>query len=330
MNCYDSNGLRLKWNVLLILASAAVIEINFNTTQQLSNIMLSKTAAACAIIMLGAQATEAENWNRGYAAAPYAAAPYSAPSYGYKAAPYQKAYNSYPAFEWGRRSTYRPRDVKAYNTDKVDAYWKNEVEKETIQASCEFDFLGYSHSSGRIALEQKPGDNTSMIGEFAGIKPGIHALKVHEFGDLEYGCESTGDVFNPFGAYRGHSHDDIWERRVGDVEQVQGRWDTKAEYKNRDALVMLSGPNSVLGRSLVLYEREDDHDQTEHPATYEREGRYREGEGKRIACCVIGLAKGEKEMPKPVQKPSQKLPEKPTYHAAPSRGYGFAPRLPYW
>lgn len=32
-------------------------------------------------------------------------------------------------------------------------------------------------------------------------------------------------------------------------------------------------------------------------------------------------------MPKPVQKPSQKLPEKPTYHNA---GYGFAPRQPYW
>ena len=127
--------------------------------------------------------------------------------------------------------------MKAYNTDKVDAFWKNEVEKETIQASCEFDFLGYSHSSGRIALEQKPGDNVSMIGEFAGVKPGIHALKVHEFGDLEYGCESTGDVFNPFGAYRGHSHEDIHERRVGDIEQVQGRWDTKAEYKDRKSVV---------------------------------------------------------------------------------------------
>jgi len=297
--------------------------------------MFKSAAAACAIIMIGAHATETEaeteSWG-GYNNYSYKPAPAAyKPAYGgYKAAPY----NSYPSFEWGRRSTYRPRDVKAYNTEPVDAYWKHEVETETIQASCEFDFLGYSHSSGRIALEQKPGDNTSLIGEFEGIKPGLHALKVHEFGDLEWGCESTGEVFNPFGAYRGHSHEDIYERRVGDVEQVQGRWDTKAEYKNRDALVMLSGPNSVIGRSLVLYEREDDHDQTEHPATHEREGRYREGEGKRIACCVIGLAKGEKELPKPVQKPSQKLPEKPKHDF----GYGFghghghfgAHRQPYW
>ena len=160
-----------------------------------------------------------------------------------------------------RRSTIRPRDVKAYNVEPVDNYWKYaEKEDEESIASCEFDFLGYSHSSGYLELRQKPHDLTSIIGEFEMIKPGLHALKIHEFGDLEYGCESTGDVYNPFGAYRGHSHEDIHDRRVGDIEQVQARFDTNAEYKNRDLLVNLSGPNSVIGRSMVLYEMEDDHD----------------------------------------------------------------------
>ena len=84
------------------------------------------------------------------------------------------------------------------------------------------------------------------------------------------------------------------DRRVGDIEQVQARFDRNAEYKNRDGLVDLSGPLSVLGRSIVLYEREDDHDETEHAPRNDREGRKREGEGARIGCCVIGLAKGEK------------------------------------
>ena len=209
-------------------------------------------------------------------------------------------------FPWVRRSTIRPRDVKAYNVEPVDNYWKYAPkEDEEIIASCEFDFLGYSHSSGTLELRQKPHDLTSIIGEFEMIKPGLHALKIHEFGDLEYGCESTGDVYNPFGAYRGHSHEDIHDRRVGDIEQLQARFDTNAEYKNRDLLVNLSGPNSVIGRSMVLYEREDDHDQTEHPMTKDREGRFREGEGARIACCVIGLAKGE--------KPAQPHPSKPRF-----------------
>lgn len=48
-----------------------------------------------------------------------------------------------------------------------------------------------------------------------------------------------------------------------------------------------------MGRALVLYERKDDHDITEHPQIEGREGRMRMGAGERIACCVIGLAKGE-------------------------------------
>ena len=45
---------------------------------------------------------------------------------------------------------------------------------------------------------------------------------------------------------------------------------------------------------MVLYEREDDHDETEHAPSNDREGRKREGKGARIGCCVIGLVKGEK------------------------------------
>jgi len=59
-----------------------------------------------------------------------------------------------------------------------------------------------------------------MTGEFSGIRPGLHALKIHEWGDLSDGCNSTGEVFNPFGSPHGHSHFDILDRRYGDIEQV--------------------------------------------------------------------------------------------------------------
>jgi len=57
--------------------------------------------------------------------------------------------------------------------------------------------------------------------------------------------------------------------------------------------VTLSGPNSVIGRSMVIYEREDDVYQTEHDPSYGRDGRYREGQGLPIACCVIGWSKAD-------------------------------------
>jgi Cu-Zn family superoxide dismutase len=256
-----------------------------------------KFTTACAVIAAAASAAQQRYYApqgvqqqlNYYQQAPQQRTLYQEPRYG----SYQQ--QSY-GFPWVRRSTIRPRDVVAQMPTLVDNYWKTAPKvEETIIASCEFDFLGYSYSMGRIELKQKPGDLTSMIGEFEHIEPGLHALKIHEYGDLEYGCESTGDVFNPYGAPWGHSHLDIHDRRVGDIEQLQARWDKGAEYKNRDLLVNLSGPNSVIGRSMVLYEREDDHDRTEHPATESRPAIVREGMGRRIGCCVIGLAQGEKQ-----------------------------------
>ena len=218
--------------------------------------MFSQITFACAL-MLGANASEQYfGGNRGHGG-------YGAPQgYGHSGYGHQQSYG----FPWVRRSTIRPRDVKAWNVEPVDNYWKTAPEEdEEIIASCEFDFLGYSHSEGSLELRQKPHDLTSIIGEFKNVQPGLHALKIHELGDLEYGCESAGYVYNPFGAKHGHSHFDINDRRVGDLENLQARFDTNAEYKNRDLLVNLSGPNSVIGRSMVLYEREDDFDQTEHP-----------------------------------------------------------------
>lgn len=265
--------------------------------------MLSKVTFAAALVM-GASAIDAEQYGYGYNAAPYGGSSRG----GYGGARRVDSYGGYGGqsygFPWVRRSTIRPRDVKAYNEEPVDNYWKSAPkEDEEIIASCEMDFLGYSHSTGTLELRQKPHDLTSIIGEFTGLKPGLHAMKIHEYGDLEYGCESTGEVYNPFGAYRGHSHEDIHDRRVGDIEQIQARFTGDAEYKNRDLLANLSGPNSIVGRSLVVYEREDDHDQTEHEMTHDREGRYREGEGRRIGCCVIGLAKAEKPKPENPSKP---------------------------
>ncbi len=290
--------------------------------------MLSKVASAYALIMIGAQATESE-WQREqpiYRQAPgpvYRQAPgpiyrEAAPQvhYGFRGDEVVGRRAALPApprgYIYSRRGTINPLGTSARHVNAIDSYYETAPKvTETIKASCEFDFLGYSHSEGRIELEQKPGDNTSLLGQFEGIHEGIHALKVHELGDLEYGCESTGDVFNPYGAKQGNHHVDIMDRRLGDLEQVQARMDYTAEYKNRDALVMLSGPDSIVGRSIVLYERKDDHDVIERPATQYRDAIVRKGMGRKIACCVVGLAEGDKKPePKPAAKPAPKF--KPT------------------
>ena len=70
--------------------------------------MLSKITFAAALV-LGASAIETEQYGySGYSSSP------SYGGYGYG--------NSY-GFPWVRRSTIRPRDVKAYNVEPVDSYW---------------------------------------------------------------------------------------------------------------------------------------------------------------------------------------------------------------
>lgn len=54
---------------------------------------------------------------------------------------------------------------------------------------------------------------------------------------------------------------------------------------------------------MAIYEREDDHDQTEFPESEDRPSRKIEGKGEKIGCCVIGLVKGEKKAVTIASKP---------------------------
>jgi len=89
----------------------------------------------------------------------------------------------------------------------------------------------------------------------------------------------------------------------------------------------LDGPNNVIGRSMVLYEREDDFDRTEHPATKEREGRFRRGHGDPIACCVIGWARPViEEEPQPTETKPEATATKTAEASTARRGDASAAR----
>ena len=180
--------------------------------------MLSK------ISVVGAMLAAANAWSlneRGYT---QPRGVYGQPDNDYYGA-YSRSYNTYNdaySFPWVRRSTFRPRQVAAQNANPVDKFWETfeKIDNEIIKATCELDFLGYSASTGRVEFQQQPGDLVQMFGDFTGLSPGLHGFKIHEFGDLEQGCGATGDVFNPFDAPQGDAHQDITQRRVGDIEQV--------------------------------------------------------------------------------------------------------------
>jgi len=110
---------------------------------------------------------------------------------------------------------------------------------------------------GSLALSQAHEDaKTLIVGQLKNLSAGKHALHINVFGDLSNGGASTGSVFNPFGKSHGAPEDE--ERRVGSLGNIVVEEDGTAKVHIEDNHVKLIGPHSVIGRSLVIHENEDD------------------------------------------------------------------------
>lgn len=107
---------------------------------------------------------------------------------------------------------------------------------------------------------------------------------MHTYGDLSNGCASTGGHFNPDGVDHGSAHDHRDERHVGDLKQAVANAQGVAEYKQTDAIADLYGPDSIVGRGLVLHAGEDDLGDGGDAGS-----RANGNAGPRIACCIIGI-----------------------------------------
>ncbi|KAL0907012.1 hypothetical protein M5K25_025549 [Dendrobium thyrsiflorum] len=97
---------------------------------------------------------------------------------------------------------------------------------------------------------------THVSGKITGLLPGLHGLHIHTFGDTTNGCNSTGPHFNPFKKLHG-APDDV-ERHAGDLGNVSADEHGVANVSLKDLQIPLSGPNSILGRALVVHADPDD------------------------------------------------------------------------
>lgn len=110
---------------------------------------------------------------------------------------------------------------------------------------------------GTVTLTQtaEP-EPTQFRGEITGLSEGAHAFALHEWGDVSSGGASTGKHYNPYGNTHGAPGDE--DRQVGDLGNLEVGKDGVGIVNFDDRQVKLIGPFSVIGRSLVVYEFEDD------------------------------------------------------------------------
>uniref|UniRef100_A0A2A4JHM4 Superoxide dismutase [Cu-Zn] n=1 Tax=Heliothis virescens TaxID=7102 RepID=A0A2A4JHM4_HELVI len=139
--------------------------------------------------------------------------------------------------------------------------------------------------TGTVYFDQQD-ENSAVVlsGEVHGLTQGKHGFHVHEFGDNTNGCTSAGAHFNP--KKLEHGAPDSAVRHVGDLGNIESTGAGATKVNIQDKLISLTGPNSIIGRTLVVHADPDDLGIGGHELS-----KTTGNAGARIACGVIGLAK---------------------------------------
>lgn len=136
--------------------------------------------------------------------------------------------------------------------------------------------------SGRVLFEDRfDGRGVNVIIEgvcVPGMADGKHGFHIHESGDMTRECASMGGHYDPHGVHHHGGPDDV-HRHAGDLGNVVSR---NGCLDNTTVYAPGVTVNDILGRGIVLHEREDDHGKggTE-------ESRRTGSAGARIACGTI-------------------------------------------
>jgi Cu-Zn family superoxide dismutase len=123
-------------------------------------------------------------------------------------------------------------------------------------------------------LFTKVGDQVYAAGSIQNLTPGKHGLHIHENGDCSApDAASAGAHFNP--THQHHGGPKTAQRHAGDLGNIEADASGNARL-NWTGKLSLSGNDSIIGKSLVVHEKEDD--LKTDPAG---------NSGARIACGVI-------------------------------------------
>ncbi|KAL5457274.1 hypothetical protein EMCRGX_G034521 [Ephydatia muelleri] len=140
---------------------------------------------------------------------------------------------------------------------------------------------GPTDVKGVIVFESLGHDWIRVTGSITGLQPGPHGFHVHKLGDLTNGCVSAGEHFNPFRQTHGGLKSKV--RHAGDLGNIVANAEGVAMVDLVARQMALSGPLSIIGRSIVIHADKDDlglGHEPDSPTTGHS--------GTRVGCGVIG------------------------------------------
>jgi Cu-Zn family superoxide dismutase len=126
-----------------------------------------------------------------------------------------------------------------------------------IQAAAEINPASGSNVHGRVVFKQEK-EGVRIVAEVTGLTQGSeHGFHIHEKGDcLAPDASSAGGHFNP--KDMPHAGPEAEKRHVGDLGNLVADGQGKAQYERLDTFVQLNGPESIIGRGVIVHEKDDD------------------------------------------------------------------------
>ncbi|MDX1636706.1 MAG: superoxide dismutase family protein [Balneolaceae bacterium] len=131
--------------------------------------------------------------------------------------------------------------------------------------------------TGTVTFEQAS-NGVQVTANLSGLEKGRHGFHIHQYGDCTASDgTSAGGHYNPTGNDHGAPTQD--NRHMGDMGNIVADGEGNATIDYVDPMIELNGPNSIIGRGIVVHGGEDDLESQPSGAA-----------GPRVGCGVIGIA----------------------------------------
>ena len=115
-----------------------------------------------------------------------------------------------------------------------------------------------SNAAGEVEFTSQGTDVVVTISA-TGLSTGVHAVHIHENGDCSAAdASSAGGHFAPEGHDHGAPDDGPQQRHVGDLGNVLRSEQGVAKSRHADSVISLDGPNSIVGKAVVIHAESDD------------------------------------------------------------------------
>lgn len=120
---------------------------------------------------------------------------------------------------------------------------------------------GDTDFSGTVTFSQEE-NGVRVQADLAGVdKPGKHGFHIHETGECSHGTDgkhfsSAGGHFNPTNSE--HACPPTEPRHAGDLGNVEVGANGSGRMEMMASGISLSGPNSIVGKAIILHAGEDD------------------------------------------------------------------------